>query len=113
MTGRTRNLAWSAAIVGAAVFGTPALAQTECGTDRKIDIAEMTWASASVIAHIHAIILGEGYSCNVELVPGATVPTSASMMGNGEPAVTPELWMSSIADRWAEAEAAGTVVSLG
>jgi len=114
VTLRKWKLAWALAVAGATFVGAPALAQdTTCGTDRKIDIAEMTWASASVLAHIHAIVLGDGYGCNVELVPGATVTTSASMMGAGEPAVAPELWMSSIADRWAEAEADGTVVKLG
>lgn len=114
MTVGKRQLALALAIGGATLVGTPALAQdTTCGTDRKIDIAEMTWASASVLAHIHQIILTEGYGCNVELVPGATVPTSASMIGSGEPAIAPELWMSSIEERWAEAEEAGTVVKLG
>lgn len=108
------KLAWALSIAGAALVAAPALAQdTTCGTDRKIDIAEMTWASASVLAHIHQIVLVEGYGCTVELVPGATVPTSASMIGKGEPAIAPELWMSSITDPWAEAEAAGTVVKLG
>ena len=87
--------------------------ETACGTDRTIDIAEMSWESASVLGHIHHIILTEGYGCNAELVPGDTVPTSASMMGRGIPALAPELWMSTIEDRWAEAEEEDVVVELG
>lgn len=104
----------AAALVAGATASLPVQAQDNtCGTDRTIDIAEMDWASASAIAHIHNIILSEGYGCNAEIVPGNTVPTSASMIGRGQPAVAPELWMSSIEDAWAEAEADGTVVELG
>lgn len=88
-------------------------AETACGTDKKIDIAEMDWASASALAHIHAKILADGFGCEVEVVPGNTVPTAASMIGRGQPAVAPELWMSSIEDAWGEGEAEGTVKDLG
>lgn len=96
-------------------IATPAMAQdmADCGTDRKIDIAEMSWASAAALAHIHAKILEDGYGCEVEIVTGDTVPTSASMIARGQPAIAPELWMSAIEEPWAEAEAAGDVASLG
>ncbi|UYN98505.1 MAG: hypothetical protein KIT02_11110 [Devosia sp.] len=94
----------------------PALAQdagaAECGTDRTIDIAEMTWPSAAALAHIHATILEDGFGCNVEIVAGDTVPTSSSMLSRGTPAVAPELWTSAIEDAWAEGIAAGEVVQL-
>lgn len=92
----------------------PALAQEEtvCGTDRTIDIAEMTWPSAAALAHIHAIILEHGYGCNVEIVAGDTVPTSASMLSRGTPAVAPELWTSSIEEAWAKGIEDGVVVQL-
>ncbi len=95
----------------------PALAQdggdTTCGTDRTIDIAEMTWPSAAALAHIHATILEAGYGCNVEIVTGDTVPTSSSMLMRGTPAVAPELWTSTIEEPWAKGLADGTVVQLG
>src|SRR5690606_16812109 len=84
-----------------------------CGTDRTIDIAEMTWPSAAALAHIHAIILGEGYGCDVEIVAGDTVPTSTSMLSRGSPAVAPELWTSTIEDQWQEGIETGRVVDLG
>jgi glycine betaine/proline transport system substrate-binding protein len=91
----------------------PALAQeSTCGTDRTIDIAEMTWPSAAALAHIHAIILGEGFGCNVEVVTGDTVPTSASMLSRGTPAVAPELWTSAIEDAWKSGIEDGIVVQL-
>ena len=95
----------------------PVLAQdagaTTCGTDRTIDIAEMTWPSAAALAHIHATILSTGLGCNVEIVTGDTVPTSTSMLTRGTPAVAPELWTSAIEDAWAKGLADGSVVQLG
>jgi glycine betaine/proline transport system substrate-binding protein len=88
-------------------------ADAACGTDRQIDIAEMTWASAAALAHIHAKILDEGFGCNVEIVTGDTVPTSTSMLTRGSPAIAPELWTSAIQEQWEKGIAAGDVVSLG
>jgi glycine betaine/proline transport system substrate-binding protein len=86
---------------------------TECGTDKTIDIAEMTWPSAAALAHIHAIILEDGYGCNVEVVQGDTVPTSASMISRGKPAVAPELWTGTIAGAWEEGLKEGNVIEAG
>ncbi len=107
-----------AAAMAVALFSAtsfPAIAQDDaasCGTDRKIDIAEMTWPSAAALAHIHATILDKGYGCDVEIVTGDTVPTSSSMLSRGTPAVAPELWTSAIEDAWAEGVEEGRVVSL-
>ena len=106
-----------AATIAATMFAAtsvPALAQeTTCGTDRTIDIAEMTWPSAAALAHIHAIILEEGFGCDVEIVTGDTVPTSSSMLSRGTPAVAPELWTSAIEEPWAQGIEDGVVAKLG
>jgi len=114
------RISWKSVLAGvalaaAATVSMPAQAQdaTACGTDKKIDIAEMTWPSAAALAHIHAIILDKGYGCNVEVVAGDTVPTSASMLARGTPAVAPELWTSSITRQWNEGLDDGSVVELG
>ena len=95
----------------------PALAQdagdATCGTDRTIDIAEMTWPSAAALAHIHATILSSGFGCNVEIVTGDTVPTSTSMLTRGTPAIAPELWTSTVQDAWQKGMADGAVAQLG
>lgn len=100
-----------AAIAGSALAG--AAIAAECGTDRKIDIAEMGWPSAAALARIHAIILEKGYGCTVELVPGDTVPTLAAMVSKGEPALAPELWPNASKEAWEKGLAEGTVVDLG
>ncbi len=74
----------------AALGVTGAYAQ-ECGD---IQIAEMNWASAGVMANIDKIVLEEGYGCNVELVTGDTVPTFTSMNEKGQPDIAPELWIN-------------------
>jgi glycine betaine/proline transport system substrate-binding protein len=111
------RLYWKGALAAAAfaiaAASLPIQAQEEaCGTDRKIDIAEMTWPSAAALAHIHAIILETGYGCEVEIVAGDTVPTSSSMLSRGTPAVAPELWTSAIEEPWEAAKAEGKVVEL-
>ncbi len=104
----------AAVIVSLAAASMPVQAadETVCGTDRTIDIAEMSWPSAAALARIHGFILEKGYGCNVEIVSGDTVPTSSSMLARGTPAVAPELWTSSIEKQWGEAIGAGKVVNL-
>lgn len=109
---------WKGALAAALLMGAtaslPVQAQeSACGTDRTIDIAEMTWPSAAALAHIHAIVLESGFGCDVEIVTGDTVPTSASMLSRGTPAVAPELWTSAIVEPWAKGIEEGKVVELG
>lgn len=83
------------ALAGAAGMALMAMqpAQAECG---RVTIADMNWASAEFAAYIDKIILEEGYGCNVELVPGDTMPTSTSMMEKAEPDIAPELWINAV-----------------
>ena len=47
-------------------------ANAACG---KIVMADMNWASASLMAQVDKVILEKGYGCEVELIPGGTMPT--------------------------------------
>ncbi len=104
-----------AVVVLAGFFaGSPALAQdTQCGTDRTIQIAEMGWPSAAAFANIDAIILAKGFGCKVELMSGDTVPTLATMSARGAPTLAPELWPNAAQDAWDKALADKAVVNLG
>lgn len=73
-----------------------ALYAADCGKNPKISIAEMTWASASMYAHLVKIILNDGYGCKSRLVPGDTVSVGASILAKGSPSIAPELWASSL-----------------
>jgi len=84
------NLAIAATL---ATAGTAAFA--DCGD---VQIAEMNWASAELMANVDKIILENGYGCNVELVPGATMTSFASMNEKGQPDVAPELWINAVRD---------------
>lgn len=79
---------------------------SDCG---EISIAEMNWASAELMANVDAIILEEGYDCEVELIPGATETTFASMSEKGQPDIAPELWVNGIYEVLATAKAEGRV----
>lgn len=109
-----KKLLIGAALTVAATFSTPAHAQeTTCGTDKTIDIAEMTWPSAAALARIHATVLEKGFGCKVEVVAGDTVPTASSILSRGKPAIAPELWTSAIQDAWEAGIKDGKVVELG
>lgn len=94
---------------GLALFMAQGAAADECGD---ISIAEMNWASAELMANVDAIILEEGFGCNVERVPGATNTTFASMNEKGQPDVAPELWINAVRDPLAAATAEGSLVTL-
>ena len=71
----------------------PAPTVQACG---KVSVANMNWQSAEVLAHIDSIILTKGYGCDVELVPGDTMPTLTAMMEKGKPDVAPEAWINAV-----------------
>ena len=96
----------SAAFMG---FGSSAASATECGTTDTITVAEMTWLSAGSLAYVTKDILSAGYGCNVQIVPGDTVPTATSMLTKGEPDIAPELWVSTLQSTWDQMLAKGTV----
>ena len=78
------------AIAAGALIGLAGSASAEeCGA---VTVANMNWPSAEVLAHIDNIILSEGYGCDVELVPGDTMPTFTSMNEKSEPDVAPEVF---------------------
>lgn len=112
------HLATAVAVSMGAGFlaSTPAMADAHgatCGTEKTIEIAEMTWPSAAALAHVHAIILEQGMGCNVEIVSGDTVPSSASLISRGSPAILPELWTGTIQEAWDAALADGSVIDAG
>ena len=87
-----RSLTKLMAVIFAALFFNN-IANAACG---KITYANMNWASASLMANIDKIILEKGYGCEVELLPGDTMPSFTSMNEKGQPDVAPELWSNSL-----------------
>ena len=87
-----KKLLTAMAAVGVAltVSGT---AKADCGS---LTLAEMNWASAELMANVDKFILEEGYGCEVELIPGATMTTFTSMNEKGEPDIANELWINAV-----------------
>lgn len=65
----------------------------DCG---RVTVASMNWQSAEVLAAIDEFILSKGYGCQVEIVPGDTMPTLTAMMEKGQPDVAPEAWINAV-----------------
>ena len=83
-----------AALILSTVFVvTPAYSAESCD---KVTIADMSWNSATLLAHIDQFVLQHGFGCRAELVPGDTMATGASMMTRGEPDIAPEFWTNSM-----------------
>jgi glycine betaine/proline transport system substrate-binding protein len=59
------------------------------------------------LAQVDRLILQAGYGCQVDLVPGDTVPTLTSMIAKGQPDVAPEAWINGVREPLQKAVAAG------
>jgi glycine betaine/proline transport system substrate-binding protein len=88
-------------------------AQASCELDETIQIADMSWASASTIAHVESKILEHGFGCKTELIPGETVTTATTMVKKGRPHIAPELWSSNAKKLLEEGEQKGTASVAG
>ena len=88
-------------------------ASAACETQDTIDIANMSWASASMLAHIEATIISKGFGCKTNIVPGDSVPTATSMAKKGKPDIAPELWRSNVQAILAEGESSGKIKVAG
>jgi len=92
------------ALAGTAAAG----GHSKCG---KVTIADMNWASASLMANVDAIILKEGYGCETEIIPGDTMPTFTSMNEKANPDVASELWINAVREPLAKAMSEGRLHS--
>ena len=83
---------------------------SECG---KVQVAEMTWTSAAVLAYFDALVLKEAFGCDTEVVPGDTMPTSTSMAEKQQPDIASELWTNGLGAAWTDALDRGVVKTGG
>lgn len=65
-------------------------AYADCDT---VTVANMNWQSGELLAHVDKFILEHGFGCQVEFVPGDTVPTITSMVEKGQPDIAGESWV--------------------
>ena len=81
------------AIIALGLTSFSGVANAACG---KLVIAEQNWASAELMANVDKMILEKGYGCEVELIPGSTMPTFTSMNDKGVPDMNPEQWANAV-----------------
>ena len=98
------TLGGAMALAGTAAAG----GHSKCG---KVTIADMNWASASLMANVDAIILKEGYGCEIEIIPGDTMPTFTSMNEKANPDVASELWINAVREPLGKAMSEGRLHS--
>jgi len=91
-------------------FGAFTSANAECG---KVEIANMSWTSAAVLAEFDALVLKEGFGCDTEVVAGDTMPTSTSMVEKLQPDIASEMWTNGLGGFWEDGIAEGRVKTGG
>ncbi|MBN2905970.1 MAG: ABC transporter substrate-binding protein [Rhodobacteraceae bacterium] len=94
----------------AGVLALPAIAQAACD---EVSIAEMNWASASVVTAVEKFLLEQGYGCTVKTVPSDTVPAVTSIAENNEPDTVSEMWVNSTGEVYAKLKEQGKIAELG
>ncbi|ANM06605.1 ABC transporter substrate-binding protein (plasmid) [Rhizobium phaseoli] len=79
----------------ALIAGIASNASAACGT---VSVANMNWQSGELLAHVDKFILEHGFGCQVEFVPGDTLPTITSMVEKGQPDIAGEVWVDLVPD---------------
>ena len=97
-------------IMAAAAAFVTTNANANCG---KISMAGLSWGSASILGAIDKQILENKFGCEVEMVPGGTIPSFTSMKEKQYPDIMGELWPNAAGiDLYNKAIDQGRVVSV-
>ena len=81
-----------------------------CG-GKKIEVADLQWPSATILAHVHAQLLASQLNCDVSIVVSDIESVTTTLKTTQRPTLIPEMWPTRVADRWnqtVEARAAFT-----
>ena len=70
-----------------------------CG-GKTVEIADLQWPSASVLAHIHRIILADELNCETTVVVTDIESVTTTLKATQRPTLIPEIWPTRVADRW-------------
>jgi len=79
----------------------------DCGRIDVVEIAEFNWPTASLLAHLHKLILERGYGCNVKLVQSTQGPAVTRLAAQGKPDIVPEVWVRQNNRVWRQAVSNG------
>lgn len=110
----TLGLALAATLIGFSVAGNVAQAADalQCEIDRPLKFGGMNWESNLVLVEVERFIAEKGYGCKSEVLPTETLPALAALQ-RGDLDINTEIWLNSVAEPWAEAEATGKVKRIG
>ncbi len=108
------GLGLAAAMLGALTALNPAQAADApvCEVDRPLKFGGMNWESNLVLVEVERFIADKGYGCRSEVLPTETLPALAALE-RGDLDVNTEVWLNSVAEPWAKAEASGKVKRIG
>lgn len=113
---RPRALALGGALAFAGLSAMPGLVSAaeapQCELDRPILFGGMNWETNLVLVELERFIADKGYGCKSEVLPVETLPALAALT-RGDLDVNTEIWLNSVADPWAQAEATGKVKRIG
>ncbi len=104
-----------AAALLAAVGAAPAAFAAEspaCELNRPVNFGGMNWESNLIVVEIERFIVEKGYGCDTSVAPTETLPALAALE-RGDLDVNSEIWLNSVAQPWAKAEAGGKVKRVG
>lgn len=90
--------------------GFASAASAECGT---VTVANMNWQSGELLAHVDKFVLEHGFGCQVDFVPGDTVPTITSMVEKGAPDIAGEAWVDLVPEIVKRGTEEGRIVQIG
>jgi glycine betaine/proline transport system substrate-binding protein len=108
------HLALASAVlaIGAAVNPAQAAEGPVCEIDRPVKFGGMNWESNLVLVEVERFVAEHGYGCKSEVLPTETLPALAALE-RGDLDINTEIWLNSVAEPWAKAEASGKVKRIG
>jgi glycine betaine/proline transport system substrate-binding protein len=83
-----------------------------CEVAHKVVFAGLDWDSNAFHTAVAQRIVRDGFGCQVDLVPGSTIPLHNGM-ARGDIHVMMEVWKSNTPASWTEGVAAGKLVEVG
>lgn len=99
-------------VAAAAVGLSMAAAAHACEVKDKIVFAGLDWDSNALHTAIAQRIVRDGFGCEVDLIPGSTIPLHNGM-ARGDIQIMMEVWRSNSPPSWTEGVAAGKLVEVG
>lgn len=111
---RLPRLALAGVLAAASLAMAPAMAADgpKCELDRPMRFAGMNWETNLVLVEVERFIVEKGFGCDSEVVPVETLPALAALT-RGDVDINTEVWLNSVAEPWAQAEASGKVKRIG